>query len=205
MKLDKIFCDVDGVLLHTVQAVVDIYNSDYQFYSKFEPVDWTTVNTWNFKECQCMSKKELYTIFKSKRFFDTVRPMPGATDALRQLSDTYKINTVTLGSKPNLNGKRHYLLCKNREFKESIDDYIGLDSSLYFDKSNVNMHDGIFIDDSESNLLTSNAPIKICFGDVYSWNENWNGYRCYNWNDVLLFIKKLEEGESLEEYVSGQY
>ena len=52
------------------------------------------------------------------------------------------------------------------------------------DKSEIDMTDGIFIDDSYNNLITSNATEKICFGDVYSWNEKWNGKRLANWMDI---------------------
>ena len=51
------------------------------------------------------------------------------------------------------------------------------------------MSDGVFIDDSSHNLVTSNALVNVCFGDVYSWNEDWTGFRCKNWNDVKSFLK----------------
>ena len=61
----------------------------------------------------------------------------------------------------------------------------------YKDKSHIDMSDGIFIDDSVNNLETSNAAIKICFGDEYPWNEKWKGIRCANWHEVENYIERM--------------
>lgn len=54
------------------------------------------------------------------------------------------------------------------------------------------MSEAIFIDDSVSNLLTSNAGRKICFGEVKSWNQDWSGERIKNWESIRKKI--LEDG-----------
>ena len=46
------------------------------------------------------------------------------------------------------------------------------------------MQGGILIDDNSSNLKTSSADILICYGDVYSWNEDWEGKRYFNWYEI---------------------
>ena len=56
------------------------------------------------------------------------------------------------------------------------------------DKSHIDMSDSIFIDDSYKNLATSNAKEKICFGDKYSWNEQWEGKRLLNWMEVRDYL-----------------
>lgn len=43
--------------------------------------------------------------------------------------------------------------------------------------------DGV-IDDVSKNLKTSNATHKICFGEIYDWNRNWNGIRYSSWYDI---------------------
>ena len=53
------------------------------------------------------------------------------------------------------------------------------------------MSDGIFVDDSAQNLFTSNAKVKICFGDEYEWNKNWNGIRCFNWCELYNLLKPI--------------
>ena len=56
------------------------------------------------------------------------------------------------------------------------------------------MSGAIFIDDIKENLETSNAAIKILFGDDYDWNAGWDQCRCYDWIDVLRFIISLIKG-----------
>ena len=70
----------------------------------------------------------------------------------------------------------------------SYESFIPVNLQYHSDKSHVYMKDGIFLDDSAYNLITSNAKEKICFGDMYSWNENWNGLRLYNWKDVERYL-----------------
>ena len=55
------------------------------------------------------------------------------------------------------------------------------------DKRNVDMSDGILIDDNAEMLDTCNAKTKVAFGgDVYPWSvSKINMYqRCYNWTEV---------------------
>lgn len=107
--------------------------------------------------------------------------------ALYKLSKQYDISIVSMGNYPNL-------ILKEEWIKECLPfcKFIGCDFDNYKDKSHIDMSEGVFIDDSKQNLETSNANIKICFGDKYSWNEEYKGVRCYYWIDVLKFLK-LEE------------
>lgn len=68
-------------------------------------------------------------------------------------------------------------------------DFIGVNLKQHTDKSHIDMQDGIFIDDSYNNLITSNAMFNICFGDEYVWNKNWKGVRCNNWYDIKDFLQ----------------
>ena len=55
----------------------------------------------------------------------------------------------------------------------------------------IDMSDGLFIDDSAKNLITSNAKENICFGEIYSWNKEWTGKRMNNWYEIQQYL--LEE------------
>lgn len=56
------------------------------------------------------------------------------------------------------------------------------------------MSGSLFIDDSAHNLTTSNADTKICFGEIYSWNKEWNGKRYWDWNMIYQTYKsELED------------
>ena len=93
---------------------------------------------------------------------------------------------VTVGSIPNIAAKTAW-------FKDSIngDDhasFIGLADAK--DKSSIDMSDGIMIDDHPDMLNSSNAAVKICFGE-YGWNKDWKGLRAKNWKDVDKILEVL--------------
>lgn len=110
--------------------------------------------------------------------------MDWAKETLDELKNVYDITIVSSGYSPNLRAKEKWIkdnlpYCK----------FIGVNLKNYRNKAHIDMSDGIFFDDSYSNLMTSNALINVCFGDEYGWNKDWNGFRCNNWNDVKNFLK----------------
>ena len=69
-----------------------------------------------------------------------------------------------------------------------------IDNAKYKNKNHIDMSDGLlYIDDKSSNLNT-NAQYQICFGDIYDWNEDWKGKRCFNWYEVEKYLEELEKG-----------
>lgn len=69
-------------------------------------------------------------------------------------------------------------------------EFIGVNFKDYSDKSHIDMSESIFIDDSSNNLFSSNAARKLCFGEIKSWNQDWNGERVGSWK---ICRKKLLE------------
>lgn len=180
----SIFVDFDGVIVNTIKAICDLYNEDFQYYKKFTPVKWWEIDTWNFKECSCATPEYINTYFNQQRFFDRLEYMDWAKEVLDELKDSYDITVVSSGYSPNLKAKEkcineHLPYCK----------FIGVNLKEYKDKSHIDMSDGVFIDDSMHNLITSNAKINICFGDEYEWNKDWTGIRLANWIDIKNFLK----------------
>ena len=92
-----------------------------------------------------------------------------------------KFAICNLGCKVNNYESNWYRQQLSKQYQE-------VDFKEFSDKSHIDMSDGIFIDDSVNNLITSNAELKICFGDEYDWNKNWNGIRCANWCDIWRLI-----------------
>lgn len=109
--------------------------------------------------------------------------MPFADVVIPKLAEHYKIVFVSHGQQPNLVQKKE-LLRGIFPFAK----FIGVNWNEYKDKSHIDMSDGIFIDDSAKNLITSNAEECICFGDEYEWNEKWNGKRISNWCDLEKYL-----------------
>jgi len=59
------------------------------------------------------------------------------------------------------------------------------------DKSSVDMSNGIFIDDVEDNLFSSNAKLKVLYENIPNadWNSKWRGERIKSWYDVYKYFE----------------
>ena len=175
--------DIDGVIFDTVATINRLYHEDFKYYDNYEEVDPDDINTWEFAELKLASREYINNYFNQQRFFDNLILFDGVRYSISALSDKYKIIFVSMGDSPNLK-------LKNKWVNDNLPwcEFIGVDFKDHFDKSHINMEDAVFVDDSSKNLFTSNAARKICFGDVKSWNQDWNGERVSNWK---LCRKKL--------------
>ena len=183
-NIKKLYIDFDGTIVNTIKAIVDLYNEDFQYYKKFKPINWWEINTWDFTECNCATPEYINTYFNQQRCFNRIEYMDWAKKILDELSDDYDITIVSSGYSPNLVAKALWINSNLPYCK-----FIGVNLKEYKDKSHIDMSDGIFIDDSSHNLITSNAKINICFGDKYEWNKDWIGIRCANWHDIKSFLE----------------
>ncbi len=172
---NKIYIDFDGTLVNTIKCIVDMYNTKYN-----QNIDWKTVKTWQFDELNLSTRDKIDKYFDKKDFFDKIEFMPFAEHTLDKLLwNGYEIVIVSMGNTKNLKLKEKWI-----EYNLPYCKFIGCDFKDYKDKTHIDMSDGIaFIDDSIENLLTSNCPRKICFGEVFPWNEMWQGERLYKWGD----------------------
>ena len=182
-EVKKIKIDMDGCITDSVKCIVDLYNEDFQHYKNFHHINWWEVNTWNFEECNCTSAEYLNTYFNQPRFFERLELMPWAERVINELKEYYQIEIVTMGYSPNLKQKEVWV---EKHFSEIP--LVAVNMKKHKDKSHIDMSDSIFIDDSYKNLVTSNALEKICFGEKYSWNEQWEGKRLINWMDVRNYL-----------------
>lgn len=189
----KIYIDFDGVIANTIETIVSLYNEDFRYYKNFKKIEWFNVKTWDFSECNCASAEYINTYFNQPRFFKNIHLMDYVCFSLHLLNqEKYDITIVSSGYSPNLKAKEE---CIKKLFP--FCKFIGVNLKYYKDKSHIDMSDGIFIDDSENNLITSNAKYKVCFGEIYPWNENWNGIRYKNWVDTVHYIiKEITEDEN---------
>lgn len=148
------------------------------------------MKTWEFKELNCATKEYIISYFDQPRFFNQIEYMDNAHEVLSDLIDEgYEICIVSMGTAQNLLGKEIWL-------KENLPNvkFIGCNLDTYRDKSHIDMSDGILIDDEKRYLDNSNASVRICFGDKYEWNKEWQGIRCYNWYEVKKYLESLEGG-----------
>ena len=190
MKKPKLFIDYDSTITNSIKAIVDLYNEDFKYYKKFEYIHWTDIRTWDFLECNCAKTEYINIYFNQQRFFDIVEFMDNAEEVLNRLKDKYEIIIVSMGYSPNLRAKEYWI-------KEHMPytKFIGINFKKHEDKSHIDMSNGIFIDDN-AKYFNTNAKYQICFGDIYDWNEDWEGKRCFNWYEVEKYLEELENGVS---------
>jgi len=110
--------------------------------------------------------------------------MDNAEDIIPLIAAKYDIHIVSHGFSPNLRLKRVWV----EQHMPYVKGFIGVNLKEHSDKSCVDTSGATFIDDTANNLDTCNASTKICFGDVYPWNEKWNDIRCSNWYDVGRYL-----------------
>lgn len=187
-KIKKIYVDFDGVIIDTIKAVTTLYNEDFQYYKDFQHVNWWDINTYAFEECTCASSIYLEKYFTQPRFFEIAEFMPWCRNILDELSERYEIIVVSHGEYPNLIQKRLWLMKKLPYAR-----FIGVDVSSYSNKNHIDMSDGYFLDDHIKNLINCNAYKPICFGDVYSWNNDWQGKRVCNWVEFKKMVLEDEK------------
>ncbi len=187
-----IIIDLDGVVYDTISRVVEMYNYDHVMYKDFVPVHAEDVKTWEFKELFLEPPEVIDKYFNTPRFFEDLPLMKSAEWIIGKLAENHKIVFCSSGSYPNLQLKRRWLA---KHYPNA--DFIPVELPTYKDKSSVDMSgiESVFIDDCSNNLKTSNAAHKICFGEVYDWNKDWNGIRCKDWEAVYQYVKELENDE----------
>lgn len=179
-EIDKIFLDIDGVIFHSCQAMIDILNERYG--GNFDGSD---VTSWNFQCCyRGMTSEEVESIFDNGLFFKIVKPIDGALEFMNRHRD--KIIIVTKANIENYALKRKWF--DDRGFKDIPMIALPLNVSKGF----INMqctglyHYSLFIDDSTNNLQETNADYDIMFKEYNDkkereWQKGWDGLVMYQW------------------------
>lgn len=179
--MNTLYIDADEVIFNTIERFCEIMNErlDMDLHEK-------DIRTWNFQEyCvngRNITEQDVERVFDLEEFYDGITYNQSAIDLINNYDG--KVVIVTKGSIVNLVRKRDRLM------RDKIVDgkhvfYVGV--PLNGSKAEVDMSDGIFIDDFDKNLNESNAKVKIlCMNNPSSeWNMNWNGR--------MVFKDKLSE------------
>lgn len=128
-----------------------------------------------------LNPTQIDSIFEYDKFFKSLEFMDGAYEVLQMLTEKYEVIIVTMGSLPNLSMKAEWIK-QNLPFIHNVILLYNADGDT--DKSMVDMSDGIFLDDHQNNLWTSNSIEQYVFGEIYEYNQDYKGTRLYTWDDV---------------------
>lgn len=193
MQKDKthIILDFDSTLIPTHLAVLDLYRELTNDYS-------TTVNdrtlTWSMtKVCPLWTAEEVNAVFSHPKLFEHMYKYVAQStlDILRALKNLgYTIEICTIHRKSGVRLKKEFL---NEIYGDIVDKITIIETSdtdpIKMDKSMI--VGNIIIDDNIDNLLSSPAPIKICFGH-YTWNKEWSGVRVNDFDEVFNYLSRKE-------------
>ena len=180
-NITHIFIDIDGVIFHSCQAMIDILNERYG--GNFDGSD---VTSWNFQCCYPnMTSQEIEDTFNDPKFFDIVKPIDGALEFMDRYRD--KIILVTKANIENYAHKRKWF--DDRNFADIPMIALPLNVSKGFiDMQNCTgfYNYSLFIDDSTNNLQETNADYNIMFKEYNDqkereWQKGWDGLVMYQW------------------------
>lgn len=188
----NIYIDFDDTITRSVENVVRIINKRYN-----KNVNWRDIQEWDFSDVYPdIPIKEIVKVFGEQEFFDTLRLQPHALFVLSRFS---RNNTVTIVSKVDMKAMTR----KGEWIKEHIQN-LGIDVSfvgipLGASKGNIDMSDGIMIDDNVQFLKETNAKYKILYncGRAFDKTQGWEGLCVSNWwelKNVLYDIISKEKG-----------
>ena len=189
----KLFIDFDNTIANSSEVIVDMLNEHFgknENFEKLRKYDFSDL----FPEC---SYWDLEKFFNSDEMFERLKIFPNMIETVDAFKDFFdEISIVTIGTKDNLENKKRFLKENNLELT-----FYGIENNGRSDKSSVDMHNGVFIDDHIGCLHSSNAKIKILMKNVENgeWNKvepNDDIYVVNNWYEVYSifdFIKKNKE------------
>lgn len=189
----KLFIDFDNTIANSSEVIVDMLNEHFDKNENFEKLrkyDFSDL----FPEC---SYWDIEKFFNSDEMFERLKIFPNMIETVNAFKDFFdEISIVTIGTKDNLENKKRFLKENNLELT-----FYGIENNGRSDKSSVDMHNGVFIDDHIGCLHSSNAKIKILMKNVENgeWNKvepNDDIYVVNNWYEVYSifdFIKKNKE------------
>lgn len=189
----KLFIDFDNTIANSSEVIVDMLNEHFDKNENFEKLrkyDFSDL----FPEC---SYWDIEKFFNSDEMFERLKIFPNMIETVDAFKDFFdEISIVTIGTKGNLDNKKRFLKENNLELT-----FYGIENNGRSDKSSVDMHNGVFIDDHIGCLHSSNAKIKILMKNVENgeWNKvepNDDIYVVNNWYEVYSifdFIKKNKE------------
>ncbi|SCG88040.1 Guanylate kinase [uncultured Clostridium sp.] len=186
-EIKRVYIDLDNTVFDTLDTILYFYNKEFKYHEGFKEIEHGDVQAYGCSECNLLTKKCLNGYFNRSNFYELTHINTIFWDVLALIvKKGWKPVFVTVGSIPNIAAKKAW-------FKDGIINhydatFIGLVDVK--DKSSVDMSDSIMIDDHPDMLNSSNAAVKICFGE-YGWNKDWEGLRAKNWKEAYKILEDL--------------
>ena len=181
-----ILVDVDDTICNLQEVVVNSFNKRYG--SRYALSDFTEYDIMNVLPTQdAIVMRDMYG---ESGLYDKVKPLPGARESLEKLINLgHQVYLVTAAI-PQTYGEKVAFI---KRFFPFIDE-----SHIVCMKHKWMFKCDVMIEDNLQTLLAKPNYHRICFN--MPWNQSdkdwvYGIHRCYNWNDVLAVINKINELE----------
>lgn len=192
----RIGIDADQVLVDFLTPLLEFHNSAYGTKNDFS--EFETKNLEMLWRCDKRESLEKLHEFYNTEYFQMIKPIPGAVEAVNHLSKNHELYVVTSrtvkhADKTNEQIQKYF----PNMFKEILfDNRYSDDNSIEIRKKaevckEYNLD--IMIDDIPKNIENLPSDIKGILMDQ-PWNKNdfpKNTIRAYDWDDVLKIIKHV--------------
>lgn len=188
MEKIKVYIDADDTILDSSVAIIDILNKKNNTSKTIHDL-----RDWNYRDIDgTMNGDKILELYESEEFFNTVKIKENVKDYLKEIIEKISVFIVSKGTQKNLNKKEEF-------FKKELGvpfNFKGLSftEGQDFNKSSVDMRNGIQIDDRMDCLRHTNAAVKILLRNNanYSWNipdvNMENLYVVNSWEEIQEII-----------------
>ena len=190
MAREKItlYLDVDDTIIKSSETIIDILNARNNTHKSINDL-----SDWGYRSiCPTLNFDTLNEIFASEEFFDRVKIDPEFQRFYKKHKRDFNFVFVSKGVPLNIKRKEKFL---KKNFPRSKFISCPITEEQNFDKSHINMTNGIQIDDRFDCLATTTANVKILYkqGKDYSWNQPTrtleNLYITNTWKEIVSILE----------------
>lgn len=185
----KVYLDFDNTLVDSNSAMVYLLNQEFGTKKEYKDL-----KKYDFKDLfPELTDEHCEELFGDWRLFSLLEFFDNCFETLDYFKKRCNYSLVTYGNKYNLSAKK--IWCERYlPFLKELHLLEYVPGDMNYDKSMIDMSDGIFIDDHIEYLRSSNAKIKILFRNNHDgdWNEINNlddVYVVNSWKEIYHIIK----------------
>lgn len=185
----KVYLDFDNTLVDSNSAMVYLLNQEFGTKKEYKDL-----KKYDFKDLfPELTDEHCEELFGDWRLFSLLEFFDNCFETLDYFKKRCNYSLVTYGNKYNLSAKK--IWCERYlPFLKELHLLEYVPGDMNYDKSMIDMSDGIFIDDHIEYLRSSNAKVKILFRNNHDgdWNEINNlddVYVVNSWKEIYHIIK----------------
>jgi len=180
----NLYIDIDGTAVKSIHRWLEYVNPN------FKPSD---IKSWDFSEAGEFTSQYIEKIFADDKFYSKIEWFEDAKYFINLLSRKHKIFFFTKGTHINNSNKLKMI---HENFPELS--MITITGHGMMGKAEINMEDGLLLDDVMINLTSSNAKYKILFepkNQIMNYNKDWKGSVVTNWTEFFNTVEGIERSD----------